>query len=162
MSERKAKLREELARDRQSLLDAVAALSEEDLARSAGHESDWTVKDLIGHIAYAEGSMIPLAQGGAAGEARKQPPDFDIDRWNESRIRRAREQSVPQLLERLATSREQLLALLDSLSEADLDRPVYHPTQKDTTVEGIFHIIAGHERLHAQEVRAAVGATASE
>jgi uncharacterized damage-inducible protein DinB len=154
-SERKAKLREGLARDRQFLLDAVGALSEEDLARSCGHESDWTVKDLIGHIAYAEGSMIPLAQGGAAGEAHKQPPDFDIDRWNDSRIRRAREQSVPQLLERLATSREQLLALLDTLGDADLDRPVYHPTQKDTTVEGIFRIIAGHERLHAEEMRAA-------
>ena len=158
MSERKAKLREDLARDRQFFLDAVATLSEEDLARSAGHASDWTVKDLIGHLSYAEGSMIPLAQGGAAGESRKQPPDFDIDRWNESRIRRAREQSVPQLLERLAASREQLLALLDSLSEADLDRPVYHPTQQDTTVEGIFRIIAGHERIHAREVRAAVGA----
>src|SRR5262245_19221572 len=121
-SERKAKLREGLARDRQILLDAVAALTEEDYARSCGHESDWTVKDLIGHIAYAEGSMIPLAQGGVAGEARKQPPDFDIDRWNESRVRRAREQSVPQLLERLATSREQLLALLDTLGDADLDR----------------------------------------
>jgi hypothetical protein len=158
MSERKANLREGLARDRQFLLDTVAALSEEDLALSCGHESDWTVKDLIGHISYAEGSMIPLAQGGAAGEAHKQPPDFDIDRWNDSRIRRARAQTVPQLLERLAASREQLLALLDTLGDADLDRPVYHPTQQDTTVEGIFHIIAWHERLHAGELRAATGA----
>jgi len=155
MSERKATLRAGLERDRQFLLDAVAALSEEDLARSCGHESDWTVKDLIGHIAYAEGSMIPLAQGGSAGEAHKQPPDFDIDRWNDSRIRRARAQTVPQLLERLAASREQLLALLDTLGDADLDRPVYHPTQQETTVEGIFRIIAGHERLHAEELRAA-------
>jgi hypothetical protein len=161
-SERKARLREGLARDRQYLLETVAALSAEDLARSAGHESDWTVKDLIGHIAYAEGSMIPLAQGGVAGEARKQPPDFDIDRWNESRVRRAREQSVEQLLERLSISREHLLALLDTLSDADLDRPVYHPTQKDTTVEGIFRIIAGHERLHADELRAAAGASSAD
>lgn len=160
MSERKARLREELARDRQFFLDAVAGLTEQDLARSAGHASDWTVKDLIGHLAYAEGSMIPLAQGGAAGEARKQPPDFDIDRWNESRIRRAREQGVPQLLERLALSREQLLGLLDTLGDDDLDRPVYHPTQHNTTVEGIFRIIAGHERQHAEEIRAAVGAAA--
>src|SRR5437868_3350362 len=68
MSDRKANLRAGLERDRQFLLDAVSALSEEDLTRSCGHESDWTVKDLIGHIAYAEGGMIPLIQGGAAGE----------------------------------------------------------------------------------------------
>lgn len=154
-SERKATLREGLARNRQFFLEAVAALDEAGLSRSAGHASDWTVKDLIGHIAYAEGSMLPLAQGGVAGEARVQPADFDIDRWNDSRVRRAREQTVPQLLERLATSREQLLALLDTLGDADLDRPVYHPTQRETTVEGIFRIIAGHERQHAEEVRAA-------
>ena len=157
-SERKAKLREELARDRRFLLDAVAALTEADLGRPAGHASDWTVKDLIGHIAYAEGSMIPLARGGAAGEAHAQPPDFDIDRWNDSRVRRAREQTVPQLLDRLASSREQLLALLDGLGDAELDRPVHHPTQRDTTVAGIFRIIAGHERLHAEELRAVAGA----
>jgi uncharacterized protein (TIGR03083 family) len=157
MSDRKAQLREGLARDRQFLLDAIAALSEDDMARPCGHASDWTVKDLIGHIAYAEGSMIPLAQGGVAGDAHKQPPDFDIDRWNESRVRRARSQSLPELLARLATSREQLLSLLDTLTDADLARPVYHPTQKDTTVEGIFRIIAGHERLHGEELRAAAG-----
>ena len=156
-SERKAKLREGLARDRQFLLDAVAALSEADLARSCGHASDWTAKDLIGHIVYAEGSMIPLAQGGASGAAHKQPPDFDIDRWNDSRVRRAREQSVAQLVERLAASREQLLALLDSLDDDALDRPVRHPTQGETTVAGLFRIIAGHERLHAEELRAVAG-----
>ena len=159
-SGRKAGLRERLERDRRYLLDTVAALTEEDLARSVGHASDWTAKDLVGHIAYAEGSMIPLvqvAQGDGATEGRRPPPDFDIDRWNDSRVRRARAQSVPQLLERLATSREQLLGVLDSLSDADLDRPVTHPTQGDTTVEGVFLIIAGHERLHAEELRAVAG-----
>ena len=158
-SERKAKLREGLERDRQFFLEAVAALSEEELGRSCGHASDWTAKDLIGHIAYAEGGMIPLAQGGATGGGAPKPPaDFDIDRWNEGRVRRAREQSVPQLLERLATSRDQLLALLDALDDAALDRPVYHPTQHDTTVAGIFEIIAGHERLHGEELRAVAAA----
>jgi hypothetical protein len=158
-SERKAKLREGLARDRQELLDAVAALTEGDMTRPAWPGSHWDVKDLVGHIAYAEGGMIPLVQGGVAGTVRQAPPDFDIDRWNDGRVRRARNQTVPELLERLATSREQLLALLDTLGDADLDRPVYHPTQRETNVEGIFRIIAGHERLHAHDLRVAVAAT---
>ncbi len=160
-SGRKAELRERLDSDRRYFLAAVAALTEEDLARSVGHASDWTARDLVGHIAYAEGGMIPLvqvAQGDGAGTARRPPPDFDIDRWNDSRIRRARAQSVAELLERLATSREQLLGVLDTLGDADLDRPVYHPTQRDTTVEGVFRIIAGHERLHGEELHALRGA----
>ncbi len=159
-SGRKARLRERLDNDRRFFLEAVAALTEEDLARSVGHASDWTARDLVGHIAYAEGGMAPLvqvAQGDGATEARRPPPEFDIDRWNDSRIRRARAQSLDQLLERLATSREHLLGVLDALSEADLDRPVQHPTQGDTTVEGVFLIIAGHERLHGEELRAVVG-----
>ena len=160
MSDRKAVLRDELSRDRRFFLDAVAALGEADLPRSVGHASDWTIKDLIGHIAYAEAGMIPLARVGAGDPAPQLPDDFDIDRWNESRVRRARREGVPQLLERLATSREQLLALLDTLDDDALDRPVTHPTQGATTVAGIFRIIGGHERLHGEELRAAARATA--
>lgn len=155
MGDRKAELRDGLARERRYFLDAVAALGEEGLARSAGDASDWTCKDLIGHVAFAEGGMIPLARVGAGDPAPQLPEGFDIDRWNESRLRRARREEVPQLLERLAASREQLLAVLDTLGDADFDRPVSHPTQGATTVAGIFQIIAWHEHLHAEELWAA-------
>ena len=152
--ERKVQLRERLAASRTAFLEAVGALADDELARAVGHASDWTVKDLIGHVAYAEASMLPLVQGALAGESRRTPPDFDIDRWNESRVRRAREQPVPELLARLEESRREALATLDRLAAADLDRPVHHPVAGDTTVEGIFKIIALHERGHAKELRA--------
>ncbi|MDP9373198.1 MAG: DinB family protein [Chloroflexota bacterium] len=151
---RKAQLRERLDRARQQFLEAAAALSEEELTRPVGHESHWTAKDLIGHVAYAEAGMLPMARGAATGEPHRVPPDFDIHRWNDSRVRRAREQSVPQLLARLEESRREALALLDELSEADLDRPTNHTVVGETTVEGIFKIIAYHERSHAEELRA--------
>lgn len=154
MGEGKASIREQLDADRRAFLDAVAALSAGDLGRTVWPGNDWTARDLIGHVAYAEGSMIPLIRGGLGGEVRQPPPDFDIDRWNESRLRRARGQSVGELLARLAESRAELLALLGGLSDADLDRPAHHTTQGPTTVAGIFRIIAGHERQHAGDLRA--------
>lgn len=160
--ERKAQLRERLAAARTAFLEAAGALTEEGLARSVGHASDWTAKDLIGHVAYAEAGMLPIVQGALAGESRRTPPDFDIDRWNESRVRRAREQSVPELLARLEESRRDALAALDRLAAADLDRPVHHPVVGDTTVEGIFKVIAFHERSHARELRAVDGDVPSE
>ena len=153
-ADRKARLRERLEAGRAEFLAAVEALTEEDLARPAGHESDWTVKDLIGHVAYAEGSMLPMIQRPLGGQAHRVPPDFDLDRWNAGRVRRAKEQPVAALLERLAESRRELLALLDGMDDADLDRPTSHPRMPNTTVEGIFRIIAGHERDHAGELRA--------
>ncbi len=153
-ADRKARLRERLEAARAELLAAVGALTEEDLARPAGHESDWTAKDLIGHVAYAEGSMLPMIQRPLAGQAHQIPPDFDLDRWNDSRVRRAKEQPVAALLDRLVESRRELLALLDGMDDADLDRPTSHPRMPDTTVEGVLRIIAIHERDHARELRA--------
>lgn len=153
-SERKDQLRDRLQRGRETLLAAVQILSETDLAKPVGHESHWTAKDLIGHIAYAEGSMLPLIERALTGDSAPPSADFDLDRWNDSRVRRAREQSVADLLARLTASRQDALALLDRLSEADLDRPATHPTVGATTVAGVFRIIAAHERDHARELRA--------
>lgn len=151
---RKARLRERLAESRATFVAAARALSAEELGRTVGHESHWTAKDLIGHVAYAEAGMLPMIAGPPRGRAPEVAPDFDIDRWNEGRVRRAREQSVAQLLARLEESRGQALALLDRLTDADLDRPTAHPVAGDTTVEGIFKIIAYHERSHAKDLRA--------
>lgn len=157
--DRKALLRERLANARRELLDAVAALSDADLAKPAGHASDWTAKDLLGHVAYAEGSMLPMIQGPLAGTPRQLPPDFDLDRWNAGRVRRAREQSVADLLARLDESRRVALELLDGMSDTDLDRQTSHPLAPHTTVAGIYTVIADHELGHARELRAVRGAT---
>lgn len=151
---RKARLRERLAESRATFVAAARALSAEELGRTVGHDSHWTAKDLLGHVAYAEAGMLPMIAGPPQGRAPEVAPDFDIDRWNEGRVRRAREQTVAQLLARLEESRGQALALLDGLTDADLDRPVTHPVAGDTTVEGIFRIIAHHERTHAKDLRA--------
>ena len=101
--------------------------------------------------------MLPMIQRPLAGQAHQIPSDFDLDRWNDSRVRRAKEQPVPALLDRLAESRRELLALLDGMGDADLDRPTSHPRMPNTTVEGVLRIIAIHERDHARELRAVRG-----
>lgn len=157
-SGRKAALRDELARARATWLETVGSLSEADLSRPVFSEgSTWTAKDLIGHVAYAEGGMLRTLRGSLAAEPTRLPPDFDLDRWNEGTVRRAREQSVAQLLARMEESRRECAALLDSLDDADLDRPTVHPSAGETTVGTVLSIIARHERGHAQDLRAAGG-----
>ena len=155
-SDRKGQLRERLESGRQLFLAEVAALGDAELARpvwSDGH-GHWTAQELIGHVAYAEAGMLPLITNTLAGNPPQPNPDFDLNRYNEGRVRRAKEQTIPELLARLDTSRQETLALLDSIAEADLDRPSYHPALKETNVEGIFKIIAFHERTHAKDMRA--------
>jgi hypothetical protein len=72
-------------------------------------------------------------------------------------VEKAAERSVNDLLAGLATSRQDTWALLNSLTEAQLDVPGRHPAGIDTTVVGVFRIIALHERAHAREIAAALG-----
>jgi hypothetical protein len=152
--DRKAHLRERLTRGRDDFLAVVGALSEEDLTRpvwSDGH-GHWTARELIGHVAYAEAGMLPLIEASLAGNPPQPNPDFDLNRYNEGRVRRAQAQSIPELLARLQSSRQETVALLDRISDTDLDLPSYHPSLKETTVEGIFRVIAFHERMHAKDL----------
>jgi hypothetical protein len=152
---RKDRLIEKLASGRETFLSAVALLDETALTRQVwtdgGH---WSARELIAHVAYAEEGMLGLINATLADNPPHPNPEFDIDRFNEGRIRRAADATVQALLERLAQTREETLNLLAQIAESDLDRPSYHPVVKETTVEGIFRVIGFHERMHAKELRA--------
>jgi len=151
---RREELRARLAHGRETFLVAVAALDEAALARPVWAEGGtWTARELIGHVSYAETGMQPLIAGGVVGNAPVPPADFDIDRYNAGNLRRARAQTIPELLARLDDSRQETLRLLAILTARELDLPVQHPVAGPTTVEGIFRIIAYHERLHAKDLR---------
>ncbi len=157
--ERREGLRARLAHGRETFLGVVSALDEAALDRPVWAEGGtWTARELIGHVAYAEAGMRPLIAGGVAGSAPIPPADFDIDRYNAGNLRRARAQTIPELLARLDDSRQETLRLLAPLTARELDLPVQHPVAGPTTVEGIFRIIAYHERLHAKDLRAVLGA----
>lgn len=155
LDDRKARLVERLALGRESFLAAVAALDEAELAApvwtDGGH---WNARELIGHVAYAEAGMLSLIVATIEGDPPRPDADFDLDRFNASRVRRANDQTLPQLLERLEKSRQETLRRLDQITAADLDRASYHPVVKETTAEGIFRVIGFHERMHAKDLRA--------
>lgn len=152
--DRKGRLAERLTSGRETFLAAVALLDEAMLTRpvwtDGGH---WNARELIAHVAYAEESMRSLIVAALADNPPRPNPDFDVDRFNEGRIRRAQDATVPDLLGRLTQAREETLRLLARIADNDLDRPSYHPIIKETTVEGIFRVIGFHERMHAKDLR---------
>ncbi|HEY8598449.1 MAG TPA: DinB family protein [Thermomicrobiales bacterium] len=152
--ERKQRLVERLASGRESFLAAVAVLDEADLAAPVWTEGGhWTARELIAHVAYAESGMLGLIVATIDGRPAQLDPAFDIDRYNEGRIRRAKDQTVPDLLAQMDTARQETLQRLGQTTDAELDLPAYHPVLKETTVEGIFRVIGFHERMHAKDLR---------
>ena len=85
------------------------------------------------------------------------PENFSLDYWNQRQVEKQKERSVSDLLAGLAASRVDTLALLDSLSDDQLTVRGMHPAGFESSVGGIFKVIAHHERLHGQEIALALG-----
>ena len=156
MSERKQKIQGWLESSRQFLLSMVQAVPDEDWSRVAHSDSvGWTARDVLAHIVGAEPSMTAII-GRTQAEGRYAPrPDFDLAFWNRRQVEKRAEKSLAELLAELESNRAATLKLLADLPEAALDLPVQHPAYGDMIVEDVFRIIGFHERLHADEIRAA-------
>ena len=76
-------------------------------------------------------------------------PGIDTDRWAQERVYYC--QNGPQALVDFANSRVQLLNLLDSLENADWERPANHAIFGPTSLKEIVSIIVGHDQLHIRQ-----------
>ena len=159
MSERKEQLRQQLNEARAYLL-AVAEQIAPEQALASTENPLWNVHDILAHITISERGLQGTIRRFLAGQ--ELPADFSLDIWNRRQVDKQREQSIGGLLASLAASRQDTWALLDSLSEEQLDVPGAHPAGFRTTVAGIFRLLAFHERDHGQQIAAALGLPTAE
>ena len=154
MSDRTHRLRAELTDARAYLLSVAEQIGPEQILNSTENPL-WNVHDLLGHLAGAERGMQATVKRFLAGEAL--PEGFSLDYWNQRQVEKQKERSVPDLLTGLAVSRVDTLALLDSLTDDQLAVRGMHPAGFESSVGGIFKVIAHHERGHGQEIALALG-----
>ncbi len=154
MSQRKDALKAELADARAYLFSVVQQITP-DLALATTENPQWNVHDLLAHLAGAERGLQATVQRFLAG--KELPPDFSLDYWNQRQVAKQKERDIADFVASLTASRVDTLALLDSLSEEQLDVVGMHPAGFPTDVAGIFRVLALHERDHGQEIAAALG-----
>ena len=154
MGERKDKLKRRLDEAHADLMAAVSGLTAEQAARPTPNV-DWTVQNVLAHLAGAERGHQQVIRALLAGEIAGQP-GFDLDTFNQADVAAREGWTLAKLLEDLNAGRAATLALLDSLGADDWDRAGCHPGGFDTTVEGTFRVIAIHERRHAKDIRVAL------
>ena len=154
MDERKDKLKKRLDEAHADLLAAVSGLTVEQAARATPNVN-WTVQDVLAHLAGAERGHQQVIRALLAGELAGQP-DFDLDTFNQADVAARAGWTLALVLEDLNAGRAGTLALLESMGVNDWDRAGYHPGGFDTTVEGTFRVIAIHERRHAKDIRVAL------
>lgn len=162
MSDRKQKIEEWLASSRQFLIGTVKAVRDENWARVAHKDSvGWTVRNVLAHVTGAEPSLGAIINRTQAEGHYIPRPDFDLDFFNRRQVEKRAEKTPADLMAEMESNRAATLKLLADLPEAALDLPVRHPTYGDMTIEDTFRIIGFHERLHADEIRAATACSAS-
>jgi hypothetical protein len=157
LDERKTALRDYLTRTRaelRGLLENLPAADWDRVVQSV--EGGWTVKQALLHLWTSETGQTATGRAIAAGQPTV-PDDFDLNRYNNRQVEKNRDRSPQEVLAAMLDSRQQLLAFLDEVSEADLARRGRHARGDVLTLEQLFHRIAEHEAEHTAEIKAALG-----
>jgi hypothetical protein len=125
-----------------------AGATEEQMTARPGTQEDWSVKDLIGHLTYWQNTLlvnVPIALRG------EKPTWGDLDETNAQVFERNRDRSLSDVESDFHRSAEQVRGLVESLSEADLNRP--NAWNDEVLWQYILGETADHYEYHAMEVR---------
>lgn len=138
--------------DLQSL---VSALSSGELERPLG--DGWSAKVHLAHIAAWERSLMGLLRKQDRGEAAGLPPDVwaghDTDQMNAFIAERAAPRPLEDVLTESSATHGELMALLESLSQEDLQKPYsdYQPQDPRYNAEPVVGWVHGNTFYHYDE-----------
>jgi uncharacterized damage-inducible protein DinB len=148
---------EELSRRRQTLLEAVAGLSDEQLDR-AGVVGEWSIENILAHLADQDDVLARvtperLRTGEKPAEVLEM--NADADAYNARRIAASAALSPRGHLAELAEARERLVATIRELGDEALARRRPWPEWPDTLAEYFLIHVGDHEGEHAEAIHAA-------
>jgi hypothetical protein len=111
----------------------------------------WTLKDLIGHVAMWDQVAIQFIKEYREDVAPQMlgiKDDDDLDRYNKRGVALRRDWSLQMVREELETTHHDLIALIESLTDEDLTKPLPPPWGEGATLE---RLIAVNSYQHAPE-----------
>ena len=145
-------LAERMKNERPQLLDAVRAVADAQ-ANQKRPGDNYSIREILAHLAGAERGMTRMAQLAAAGQNPRLPPGYTNDEYNARQQAKRQDKTVAELVAELNESRVQLFAFMETLKEEDLTKPAEHPVLGDTDVWGVLNVLVQHEWDHTQELR---------
>lgn len=114
--------------------------------------AEWTVRNVLAHFVMAEKGFLKLfanIQSGGPGASK----DFDIDRYNASQQEKTRELTPAELLEQFKVTRAEMISLVSSFTEADLNQTGRHPFLGLTSLAEMVKMVYRHNQLHLRDLR---------
>jgi hypothetical protein len=146
-----------LSAAREELLAAAALVSPEDRA-SLAVCGDWTLKDLLAHVADWEWVGVDGLRDMAAGRSPQVEHIADIEAWNQAHYGARRDQPWDDVWSDLHAAREQLLEVLEGMGQAELARSFRFPWGPEGTAYDWVSVYLTHDREHARDLSDAAAA----
>ena len=158
MSQRKGTLRQAILSDHAASLAILTRLTPEqwEMAVPSETEAPWRALDVLAHLAVSEGGQLGQIRRCVAGEVTV-PDDFDLARYNRRSVQKQAGRTVAEHLAEINRAHAEVLATLDAVDEADLDKTGRHARGDILTVEAFFHRITEHRRQHAEALARDLG-----
>ena len=154
LSDRRQRIKHKMEQARTELVELLLSLTPEQMKLPTRDEG-WSVFDVAAHIAGAEAGMEVIGRRILAREP-SMVPNFDIERFNAGGIKKRQGKTMQDFVDELKKSREKINALLDSATDEQLDYEGEHPTVGKTTFYGLLVVIYRHERIHTEDIKAAL------
>jgi hypothetical protein len=112
----------------------------------------WRIRQILAHFVATEASLQKLLKNimdGGEGSSL----DFDLNRFNESRVGRLEGVSPSELLSQFCALRQQTAQLVAGMNPEDLLRRGRHPFLGVASLEDIIKLMYRHNQIHQRDIR---------
>jgi hypothetical protein len=151
-------IRQALQQSRCDTLQLINSI-DEDLINFRLRPDGWSIKDHILHLYAVEESVLHFAHRILEEDCPISPLcydyAFDQDTWNNREIAKRADCTWAETITRLTETRQEILNLLDRISEESLNRTGSHPIWgTPVTLASVLRVPYRHERGHRDEIAA--------
>jgi len=112
----------------------------------------WTIHQILAHFVAAESGItrliVHILDGGEGV-----PEDFDLDGYNERKVKELENLDSDELLTKFLEIREDTIDLVSQIGEDNLSRKGRHPWLGRATVGDIVKLMYRHNQIHRREIR---------
>ena len=152
MSKRREQIKSGLAENLNEIVSLFRSIPPEKLnTRVYQDGARWTARQILAHLITIEKSMHWLFRNILAGGPGS-PRDFDIDRFNQTQPAKLDGFSVDDLIDQFTDVRKETMAMVDAMTEDDLDRTGWHAFHGEDTLERFVVWAFEHARLHMDDL----------
>jgi len=118
-------------------------------------ENGWTVYHIMAHLVSAEIGIARLVQNVVAGGPGS-PDDFDLDGYNQRKVRDLQGISVQDLMDRFSKARQENSEMVARFTPTDMQRTGRHPWLGITSVGEMVKLLYRHNQIHLRDIRRAL------